>query len=125
MTEFQQKFLPPMLVITGIAFLGLKLMMLLFPDAWGWSPAQHEYEGMIIGVYAVLGLFVLNAARDPMSHLSLIWFVAISNLVHGLIMLVQALADPAEADNLVGDVPALIALGVLLIVVTPKQLKKD
>ena len=125
MTEFQQKFLPPLLVISGIAFLGVKLMMILFPSAWGWSPAQPEYEGMIVGVYAVLGIFMFIAARDPMAHLSLIWFTAISTLVHGVIMLFQAISDPTEADNLVGDVPALIVLGIILIVVTPKKLKAD
>lgn len=95
---------------------------MMFPDSWMWEPRQPEYEQMILGVYATLGVFLLIASRKPEEHLSLIWFTAISNLVHGGIMLAQALADPADSDNLVGDVPALIALGILLVIVTPKRL---
>lgn len=122
MTDFQKKYLPGVLIVMGIAFIGLKAMTMMFPDSWMWEPRQPEYEQMILGVYAVLGVFLLIASRNPEAHLSLIWFTAISNLVHGFIMLFQALADPADADNLVGDVPALIALGVLLVIVTPRRL---
>jgi hypothetical protein len=122
MTDFQQKFLPILLVITGVAFVGIKLMMILFPGAFGWEPPQPEYEGMIVVVYFVLGIFMFLAARDPMAHLSLIWFTAISSLAHGLFMLYMALMDPVEADNLMGDVPALTGLGILLIILTPKKL---
>lgn len=122
MTDLQQKYLPPLLVITGIAFVGIKLMMILFPGSYGWEPPQPEYEGMIVVVYIVLGLFMFIAARDPGSHLSLIWFAAISSVAHGLFMLYMALMDPVEADNLMGDVPALTGLGILLCIMTPKKL---
>jgi len=122
MTDFQRRYLPGLLVIMGLAFIGLKAMMMMFPDSWMWEPRQPEYEQMILGVYAVLGVFLLIASRDPEKHLSLIWFTAISNLVHGGVMLMQALADPTERANLVGDVPALIALGILLVILTPKRL---
>jgi hypothetical protein len=29
---------------------------------------------MILGIYATLGVFLLIASRDPLAHLSLIWF---------------------------------------------------
>ena len=122
MTDFQKRYLPGVLIVVGVAFIGLKAMMMMFPDSWMWEPSQPEYEQMILGVYATLGVFLLIASRNPEAHLSLIWFTAISNLVHGVIMLAQALADPADRANLVGDVPALIALGILLVIVTPKRL---
>lgn len=79
-----------------------------------WEPQQSEYEQMIIGVYAVLGIFLIIASRNPAKHKSLIWFTVWSSLVHGLIMLWQAIVDPGERANLLGDVPALILIGVLL-----------
>lgn len=109
------------LVLTGIAFaLGVPVLTWVWPDAWMWEPRQVEYEQMIVGVYVTLGIFVLLAARDPLRHLSLIWFTAWSSLVHGCIMAVQALTDPADRANLVGDVPALLLIGIALAILTPR-----
>jgi hypothetical protein len=108
--------------VTGVAFVLLYPITILLPESWMWEPRQHEYEQMIIGVYFVLGIFAIIAARNPAEHLSLIWFIAASNIVHGGIMLVQAVVDPAERPNLYGDVPALIVTGVLIAILTPKRL---
>lgn len=103
------------LVVVGVVFVaGIYVLMQVWPSGWQWQPAQAEYEQMIVGVYAVLGVFLLLAARDPLEHLSLIWFTVWSSLAHGLIMLVQALRDPAETGHLVGDVPAIILVGLVL-----------
>ena len=103
------------LVVVGVIFVvGIYLLMQVWPSGWQWQPAQAEYEQMIVGVYATLGVFLLLAARDPLESLSLIWFTVWSSLVHGVIMLVQALGDPAETGHLVGDVPAIIVVGLVL-----------
>ena len=109
------------LLLTGVAFaLGVPLLTWAWPDAWMWEPRQSEYEQMIVGLYVTLGVFVLLAIRDPLRHLSLIWFTAWSSLVHGGIMLVQAMVDPMEHANLIGDVPALLVVGVALAILTPR-----
>jgi hypothetical protein len=41
---------------------------------------------MICGIYAVLGAFLINAARNPSEHRSLIWFTIWSSIVHALIL---------------------------------------
>jgi hypothetical protein len=110
------------LFVVGIAFLGVIMMGTFFPAAWWWEPRQPEYEQMILGVYFVMGIFAIIAASEPVKHLSLIWFIGTSSLVHGLIMLAQALRDPIEQANLMGDIPALIAAGILIIVLAPKRL---
>lgn len=103
------------LVVLGIVFIvGIYTLMHLWPAGWQWQPAQAEYELMIVGVYATLGVFLLMAARNPLEHLSLIWFTVWSSVVHGGIMLVQALMDPAESGHLVGDVPALLLVALVL-----------
>ena len=72
---------------------------------------------MIVGVYATLGIFLLKAARDPQANLSLIWFTAISSVVHSAIMAVQAFShDGQHMGHLLGDIPALLIVGVVLAV---------
>ena len=85
------------LVLVGLIFIfGVyPLMMSLWPSGWRWQPNQPEYEQMILGVYATLGVFLLLAARNPLANLSLIWFTVWSSLVHAGIMAVQAMNMPS------------------------------
>jgi hypothetical protein len=71
------------LVVFGLIFLlGVyPMMMAWWPSGWRWNPNQPEYEQMILGVYATLGVFLLVASRNPLRHLSLIWFTVVSSLV--------------------------------------------
>ena len=109
------RYLSIALVVTGLIFIfGIAPLMTLFPESWGWEPRQAEYEQMILGIYATLGVFLIIASKDPGKHRSLIWFTVWSSVVHGAIMLVQALRDEAERANLYGDVPALFLIAVVL-----------
>ena len=109
------------LIVIGIAFLMIYPLMIIWPSGWSWQPGQHEYEQMIIGIYATLGIFLLWASRKPEAHLSLIWFTAWSSAVHGGIMAVQALVDPAERGPLPGDVAVLLLFAVVLALLTPRD----
>ena len=108
------------LVAFGVAFLLVYPLMVIWPSGWAWQPSQHEYEQMIVGIYATLGIFLLRASRDPEAHLSLIWFTVWSSLVHGGIMAVQALLDPMEHGHLPGDVAALFLVAAALGYLTPR-----
>jgi hypothetical protein len=110
------------LVVTGLIFVfGVyPLMMTLWPSGWRWQPNQPEYEQMILGVYATLGVFLIIASRNPLQHLSLIWFTVWSSLVHAGIMTVQAINTPSEHGHLLGDIPALAIVALLLAVFTPR-----
>lgn len=125
MPSSSHRFLSVVLLLTGAAFLLLYPVTMLLPDSWMWEPRQYEYEQMILGVYFVLGIFAIIAARNPMKHLGLIWFIAISNLVHGTIMFAQAMVDPTEYPNLHGDIPALIVTGALIALLAPKKLTAE
>jgi hypothetical protein len=116
------RYLRVTLIFVGLIFVfGVyPLMMAWWPSGWRWQPNQPEYEQMILGVYATLGVFLLIASRNPLQHLSLIWFTVWSSLVHAGIMAVQAINAPPERDHLLGDVPALIIVAVLLAVLTPR-----
>lgn len=49
-------------------------LMILWPSGWTWHTGYSDYPLMIVGIYATLGVFLLNAARDPARHRSLIAF---------------------------------------------------
>ena len=120
--ETRLRFLRIVLVAVGLIFIfGIyPLMAVVWPSGWRWQPNQPEYEQMILGIYATLGVFLIIAARNPLQHLSLIWFTVWSSLVHAGIMTMQALRAPAEHGHLLGDVPALVIVAVLLAIFTPR-----
>jgi hypothetical protein len=120
MTPGRRQALRIALIAFGIAFLLVYPLMVLWPSGWQWQPNQHEYEQMIVGIYATLGIFLLRASREPEAHVSLIWFTVWSSAVHGGIMAVQALVDPAEHGHLPGDVAALFLVAVVLGVLAPR-----
>ena len=97
------------------------MMMWIWPSGWSWSPSQPEYEQMIMGMYATLGVFLILAAKDPLANRSLIWFTVWSSIVHGGIMLIQAIVDETERANLMGDIPALFFVAVVLWYLMPKK----
>jgi len=76
---------------------------------------------MIAGIYAVLGVYLIAAAKDPEANRSLISFTIWSSIVHAGIMAVQALTDSQEYGHLVGDIPALLLVAVVLWVLSPKS----
>jgi len=121
--EKRLKYLSIALRIVGLfCILGLyPMMMWVWPSGWAWEPRQPEYEQMIMGIYATLGVFLLIAARNPLAHLSLIWFAIWSSIVHGGIMLVQAIVDVKERDNLLGDIPTLFLVAIVFWTLMPKK----
>jgi len=121
MDDSRRRYLQLALSVCGVAFLLVYPLMVLWPSGWAWTPGQHEYEQMIIGLYATLGVFLLRASRQPEAHLSLIWFTVWSSVVHGGIMAVQAVVDTSEHGHLAGDVPALLLAAAVLGVLTPRR----
>ncbi|TAK61229.1 DUF6632 domain-containing protein [Methylobacter sp.] len=121
--EERLRYLKGVLIAVGIIFIaGVPvLMMWAWPAGWAWMPRQPEYEQMIMGVYATLGVFLIRAAKDPLANASLIWFTVWSSIVHAGIMLVQAIADETERANLLGDVPALFLVAFVLWYLMPKS----
>ena len=121
-TDTRVRYLRIVMVLVGLIFIiGVyPLMMAWWPSGWRWQPNQPEYEQMILGVYATLGVFLLIASRNPLQNRSLIWFTVWSSLVHAGIMAVQALNSPMERGHLLGDIPALAIVAVALAILTPR-----
>ena len=110
------------LILFGLVFfLGLVPLMHFWPAGWRWMPNQQEYEQMIIGIYATLGIFLILASKNPLKNSSLIWFTVWSSVVHATIMLFQAIFNPGELGHLWGDVPALYLIAIVLAVLMPRH----
>jgi len=117
----REKYLKPALVVFGLVFLLLYPLMTYWPAGWQWQPAHPVYEQMIAGLYGVLGLFLLFAARRPQAVSSLIRFAAWSSLVHGVIVAVHAVRTPAAHGHFFGDVPMFLVVFIVLFLLMPRQ----
>lgn len=116
------KYLRITLAAVGVIFIaGIYLLMIVWPSGWTWHTGHSDYPLMIVGIYATLGVFLMMAARNPMAHLSLIWFTVWSSVVHGAIMTVQSFSNSMNHGHLLGDVPALFIVAALLAVLTPRN----
>jgi hypothetical protein len=108
------------LVVFGATMLLLYPLSIVWPSGWAWhmgAPYESDYFMMIVAVYAVLGVFLILAARDPLANRSLIWFAAWSSLVHAALMAQQSFGMTGGMNHmghLMGDVPALIGVAVVL-----------
>ena len=121
MAASNDKALRAALVLVGLIFVfGIYPLMQVWPAGWRWTPNQPEYEQMILGIYATLGIFLLVASRNPRRHLSLIWFTVWSSVVHGGIMAWHAFQHVDERGHLWGDVAALFVVAILLGALTPR-----
>lgn len=123
--EDRLKYLRIALQLVGVTFIfGIYTLVLVWPSGWSWHAGHsHDlphYLQMILGVYATLGVFLLIASRNPLQHLSLIWFTVWSSVVHAAIMAAQALANPEQIAHLWGDVPALLVIAAVLALLTPR-----
>lgn len=117
----QLKYLQIALVLIGVIFIGgIYLLMIVWPSGWTWHTGQSHYPLMIVGIYATLGAFLLYAARNPLEHLSLIWFTVWSSVMHGGIMTAQSFTGVEHHGHLLGDVPALFIVAIVLAVLTPR-----
>ncbi|HTP29194.1 MAG TPA: DUF6632 domain-containing protein [Anaeromyxobacteraceae bacterium] len=117
---FRLRWLRVVLIVIGILCLAVWPLMLMWPSGWSWHPRGTHSEYMIVIVYAVLGVFLLRAVRDPLSHRSLIWFAAWSSLAHGGLMAWQSFTDASEHGHMLGDVPALLVGGLVLGALMPR-----
>ena len=122
------KFLQLALVVFGVVALLVYPLALVWPSGWEWhsgAPYESEYFMMFVGIYATLGVFLINAARNPAANLSVIWFAVWSSVVHAAIMAVQSFSDD-HMGHLWGDVLALLLAAIVLsVLVVSSGLKRS
>lgn len=101
------------------AFMGLiGIPALVYFDplgGWRWSPYNAIYDQMIVSIYVALGLCALFAVREPQRHTLFLWFIVVSSITHGLVMLFHAATHPLHAGHLLGDVWILAGAAALAV----------
>ncbi len=119
------KYLKVALVLIGaFCVVAVYPLTIFWPSGWAWhTEGPSLYLQMIIGIYVTLGVFLIIAARNPLEHLSLIWFAVWSSVVHGGIMAVQSIVYPQHRCHLAGDVPVLLIAAAVLGLLTPRAKK--
>ncbi len=117
------KYLRIALIAVGLIFtFGLYPLTVLWPSGWSWhTEGRSHYLEMILALYATLGVFLMLASRNPKAHLSLIWFVVWSSIVHGGVMAVQSFEGHHNMGHLWGDVLALFVVAAVLAWLTPRD----
>src|SRR5215813_10613299 len=95
------RYLRIALRLVGVLFIfGIYTFIMVWPSGWSWHTEHSHnlphYLQMILGVYATLGVFLLIASRNPLAHLSLIWFAVWSSVVHAGVMAAQAITNPDQ-----------------------------
>lgn len=121
-TDTREKYLKVVLVVFGILFFLIYPIGMVWPSGWVWHGGEGMYYlQMICGIYAVLGLYLISAARNPAANRSLISFTIWSSVVHAAIMAAQALSDSREYGHLIGDIPALLLIAAILWFLSPKD----
>jgi hypothetical protein len=71
----REKLLKVALVLFGVTFLLVYPLGRIWPSGWVWHGGQgHYYFQMICGLYAVLGLYLIAASRNPTEYRTLISF---------------------------------------------------
>jgi hypothetical protein len=113
------------LVAIGLTFIfGIWPLTVVWPAGWSWhAEGRSYYLEMIITIYITLGVFLILAARDPLSHLSIIWFTVWSSITHGGVMAVQSFDGDQNMAHLWGDVSALFVVAIVLALLTPRNVK--
>jgi Family of unknown function (DUF6632) len=122
------KYLRLALRVLGPTFIvGIYALTIVWPSGWSWHTGHHtpHYLQMILSVYATLGVFLLFASRNPLAHLSLIWFTVWSSVAHAVVMAAQALANPEHIGHLWGDVLTLLLVAAVLAFLTPRVSKDN
>lgn len=82
---------------------------------WRWSPYNAVYDQMMVSIYFALVIVCLLALRDPRRHISFLWFIVLSSVLHGGVMLFHAARDMEHHGHLAGDVWILAGAAALAI----------
>ena len=115
---FRERALKILLVLVGLLFCAA-----ILPVIGGLrDPAGSDTgDTMMMGLYFVLGIFLLIAVPNPSAHRSLIAFAAWSSFAHATVMSALGLEMPAQRSGFLIGSAVLVVIGVLLIALAPAR----
>ena len=115
---WRERALKVVLVLVGLFFSAG-----VYPVAdslWHANANQSEYgDDMMLSLYVTLGIFLLQAARNPSTNRSLIAFTAWSSFAHAAVMSMLGFQHASERVGFLAGSAVLVVIGVGLIVLAP------
>ena len=100
----------------ALALVGLLYLLASYDVS---TSANRPSDEMLAGVYALMGVFLLLALRNPAANRSLIVFSACSSLLHAAVVVVNVYLNVTPRGELLRVVVPLVVIGVGLIMLAP------
>lgn len=110
-----------------LVLVGLLFSAAIYPVIGGLLDPAHSDTGdtMMMGLYVVLGIFLLVAVRNPSAHRSLITFAAWSSFAHGVVMSALGLEIASERTGFLVGSAVLVVIGIALLALAPQKQSKQ
>jgi hypothetical protein len=107
----------------ALILVGLLFTAAIYPAVNGLRrPVPMDYgDDMLMGLYFVLGVFLLLAVRNPSDHRSLIAFATWSGFAHAAVMGTLGLRDASMRTGFLGASGILVLIGVVLLALLPPK----
>ena len=110
-----------MRVVGWLTLLALPIGFVVYPAGFLWGthpssphhPPLSPYLFMLLAMYAAWAALMIRGARDPLANRAIVDYGILANLLHGGLMLGQALFYEHELQHLWADVPALFAIAAV------------
>jgi hypothetical protein len=123
--------------------LGLVTLLFIYPPGFLWGthgeafphlgPAHppsaldglHPYLHMIGALYVAYGILMTRGARNPVANAALFDYGILANILHGLVMIPQAMFYANEHAHLWADIPLCFAVSLILWLWHPNRIAAD
>ena len=109
-----QRFLPTAMRLYGLCFALAPASFYWIPAAGRWEPFNVSYERMFTALFFAWGLCLFWAAEAPAENRAIVRFSALQGILHGGVMLYDAIALPGHLSHLAGDVLLHLSAGIIL-----------
>ncbi|PYO95978.1 MAG: hypothetical protein DMD62_00085 [Gemmatimonadetes bacterium] len=109
------------LVVLGLGIAAANLYPLITYFLAGPRPTAGTTAPMFWTIYAMLGVFLVLAARDPSAYRSLIAYAAWSSVAHTAVMALMAMQLPTRRGELLPGLAVTGLSAVLLLVFMPRK----
>jgi hypothetical protein len=108
-------FLRNALRVYGLLLAIVPSTFFIFPDLGRWEPYNVAYEHMFAAIFFAWGLCLYLASFNPSANVGLIHFTALQGLLHGSVMLIDAIVGIHHSHwHFVGDVPFHLSMFFVL-----------
>ena len=111
-----------MRLVAWLTLAAIPLGILIFPAGFLWGshpesphhPPFSPYLFMLGAMYVAWAVLMIRGAADPLANRAIVDYGILANLLHALVMAVEAVVYPHEMQHMWGDVPLLFGLCAVL-----------